>query len=147
MTFNLTGTGFSEFLDNGADAFTVEDSGEVGIGTATPASKLDVRELSNTATNGVRIVKTDNTSTVSYGATIDKHPLNRSSYGMGINLCTGTGTNTGMEIYMTATGTGVQYALRNAFSSTANVIRRVSTIFSGTGDWNVMELPMILTTM
>ena len=136
MTFNLTGTGDFLVQDNGADAFTVEDSGEVGIGTATPASKLDVRELSNTATNGVRIVKTDNTSTVSYGATIDKTSSGTgSSYGMGINLPgTGTGSKYGMEIYMTATGTGVQYALRNAFSSTANVIRRgVYNSFSGTG--------------
>ena len=136
MTYNLTGTGDFLIQDNGADAFTVEDSGEVGIGTATPVSKLDVRETTNAATNGVRIIKTDNTASVSYGSTLDKTTNGSgTAYGMNINMLgTGTGAKYGLDIFNTATGNGVQYGLRTAFSSTANTIRRgVYNNFDGTG--------------
>jgi len=136
MVYNLTGSGDFLIQDNGGDAFAVEDSGEVGIGTATPVAKLDVRETSNTAVNGVRIVKTDNTASVSYGATLNKTTNgNGTSYGMGVSLAgSGTGTKYGMEISLTPSSSGVQYGLYTRFSSAASALRRGTyNSFNGSG--------------
>ncbi len=119
MTYDLTGTGDFSVLDNGTAAFTVEDSGEVGIGTATPTATLDIVETGNTTSAASRILKTDNTSAITYGLNMER-------------TSNGTGVSRGIDINMSGTGTGTRYGLDVAFTGTGNASRNAfSSNFSG----------------
>ncbi|MEZ4777838.1 MAG: hypothetical protein R2786_00450 [Flavobacteriaceae bacterium] len=131
MTYNLTGTGDFLIQDNGADAFAVEDSGEVGIGTATPVARLDVRESGTATSTATRIIKTDNTNGITYGLYMEKNSG-------------GTGVSRGINMEMLGAGTGAKYAFEVNFSGTGNALRQAfSSNFSGTytgNRWGVNNL-------
>ncbi|MEZ4816571.1 MAG: tail fiber domain-containing protein [Flavobacteriaceae bacterium] len=128
LTYNLTGTGDFLIQDNGADAFTVEDSGEVGIGTSTPVARLDIRESGAATSTATRIIKSDNTTAITYGLYMEKDS-------------DGTGVSRGLNMEMLGSGTGAKYAFEVSFSGTGNALRHAfSSNFSGsyTGNrWGV----------
>lgn len=136
LNFNLNGTGDFNITDNGNDAFTVEDSGEVGIGTSGPIARLDVRETSNTASQAIYLIKTDNSSSFNSAMQIER-TSNGTGVTRGIDLNyygTGTGAHYGMDVLFSGSGGAFRNAFNSEFTGTATGSKRgLSTDFAGSG--------------
>ncbi|MDC7994723.1 tail fiber domain-containing protein [Altibacter sp. HG106] len=107
IEYDLTGTANFAIYDNGADAFFVRNTGNVGIGTSAPVLRLDVREDRNTSATASQIQKTDNTSAITTALSVSKQS-------------NGTGTSRGIDMLLSGSGTGTRYGTNITFSSTGN---------------------------
>jgi len=117
--FNLTSTGDFIVQDNGVDAFIVEDSGQVGIGTSSPTYTLDILETDNSVGRALNINKSENSTLSTTGIVVTK-------------TSSGTGASSGMAITLAGTGSGPQFAMSNALSNTGTDIKvSYNTVFSG----------------
>ncbi len=105
MDINLNNTGDFSIQDNGTDVLFVEDTGEIGIGTSTPAYPLHMIE-NGAVDNAFFLDKTETSANNTSGIFINK---------------TGQGTGRSHAIFtdVDGTGTGQKYGVFNQISSTA----------------------------